>query len=198
MLNITGNLQKEAFITVKINKIRFISIGGILTAITVIFQSAPIFLPAIGLLFSPLSTLPIAIASFYNISLGITVFFSAAFILVLVNVQEAIILLFTTGLLGIVLGTFLYRKGLFVSILFSSIILSIGMISLTYIVGIAAFGDLTSLASTPFTILIYTAFSLIYVSIWNVCFRKFINYLIRINVVILNSLTKTIEFIHYK
>ena len=158
------------------NKIRYISIGGILTAITVLFQSAPIFLPAIGLLFSPLSTLPIAIASFYNISLGITVFFSAAFILVLVNVQEAIILLFTTGLLGIVLGTFLYRKGLFVSILFSSIILSIGMISLTYIVGISAFGDFASLESIPLTIVLYTSFSLIYVSIWNISLRKLINY----------------------
>ena len=94
------------------NKVRFISIGGILTTITVIFQSAPVFLPAIGLLFSPLSTLPIAIAAFYNISLGITVFFSSALILTLVNVQEAIILLFTTGLLGIVIGTLLYRKGI--------------------------------------------------------------------------------------
>ena len=188
LLHITGSLQKEAFISVKMNKIRFISIGGILTAITVIFQSAPIFLPAIGLLFSPLSTLPIAIASLYNIPLAITVYFSSTLILVLVNVQEAIILLFTTGLLGIVLGTFLYRKGLFVSILFSSIILSIGMISLTYIIGIAAFGDLTSLESIPLTILIYTSFSLIYASIWNICLRKFINYLIRINILTLTIL----------
>lgn len=180
------------------NKMRFISIGGILTTLTVIFQSAPIFLPAIGLLFSPLSTLPIAIAAFYNISLGITVFFSSAIILTLVNVQEAIILVFTTGLLGIVLGTFLYRKGLFVSILYSSIILSLGMISLTYIVGISAFGDLTSLESIPLTLLIYTSFSLIYVSIWNICLRKFINYLIRINVLTLNIYTKAIEFIHFK
>ena len=180
------------------NKMRFISIGGIFTTMTVIFQSAPIFLPAIGLLFSPLSTLPIAMATFYNISLGITVLFTAAFILVLVNVQEAIILLFTTGLLGTVLGTFLYRKGLFVSILFSSIILCIGMISLTYIVGISAFGDFTSLESIPLTILIYTSFSLIYVSIWNICLRKFTNYLIRTNVLTLNSFTKEIEFIYYK
>ena len=172
--------------------------GGILTTITVIFQSAPIFLPAIGLLLSPLSTLPIAIAALYNISLGMAVFFTSAFILVLVNVQEAIILLFTTGLLGTALGTFLFRKGLFVSILFSSIILCIGMISLTYIVGISAFGDLTSLESMPLTILIYIAFSLVYVSIWNKCLRKFINYLIRINVLNLNIFTKAIEFIIYK
>ncbi|RUL54062.1 hypothetical protein [Lysinibacillus antri] len=182
----------------KINKMRFISIGGILTTITVIFQAAPIFLPAIGLLFSPLSTLPIAIAAFYNISLGLTVFFSSAFILVLVNVQEAIILLFTTGLLGIVLGIFLYRKGLFISILYSSIALSLGMISLTYIIGISAFGDFISFESIPLTLFLYTLFSLIYVSTWNICLRKFINYLIRLNVLTLNPSTKAIEFIHFK
>lgn len=37
---------------------------------------APVFLPAIGLALSPLSTLPIAIAAVSNISLGFTVFFS--------------------------------------------------------------------------------------------------------------------------
>lgn len=177
---------------------RFISIGGILTTITVVFQSAPTFLPAIGLLFSPFSTLPIAIAAFYNISLGITVFLTSALFLILVNVQEAIILLFTTGLLGIAVGTFLYRKGLFASILYSSIILSIGMIFLTYIAGISAFGDLTSLDSILLTLLIYSLFSFIYVSIWNIYVRKFINYLIRINVLTLNLLTREIELIHFK
>lgn len=54
---------------------RFICIGGILTTVAVLFQSAPVFLPAIGLDLSPLSTLPIAIAAVFNISLGFTVFF---------------------------------------------------------------------------------------------------------------------------
>ncbi|SOC15437.1 hypothetical protein SAMN05880501_10890 [Ureibacillus xyleni] len=180
------------------NKMRFISIGGVLTTLTVSMQSAPVFLPAIGLLLSPLSTLPIAIAALSNISLGLAVFFASALILVLVNVQEAVILLFTTGLLGIVLGTFLYRKGLFVSIFYSSIILSIGMILLTYIVGISAFGDFISVDSIPLTLVSYTLFSLVYVSIWTICLRKFINYLIRINVLSLNSSTKAIEFIHFK
>ena len=172
--------------------------GGILTTITVIFQSAPIFLPAIGLLFSPLSTLPIAIAALYNISLGMAVFFTSAFILVLVNVQEAIILLFTTGLLGTALGTFLFRKGLFVSILLSSIALAIGMISLTYIVGISAFGDFTSSKSVTLTLFIYTLFSLLYVSAWTIGLRKFIHYLIKLKVLTLNNFTKAIEFTHHK
>ena len=161
---------------------RFICIGGILTTIAVLFQSAPVFLPAIGLALSPLSTLPIAIAAVYNISLGFAVFFSSALILIMVSAQETIILLFTTGLLGIVMGILLYRKGIIISILFSSIALSLGMISLTYIVGISAFVDLASQLSTPLTFLIFFSFSLVYASIWNICFRKFMNYLIKINV----------------
>ncbi len=148
-----------------------------------LFQSAPVFLPAIGLALSPLSTLPIAIAAASNISLGFTVFFSSALILAIVSVQETIILLFTTGLLGIVIGTFLYRKGIIISILFSSITLSLGMIFLTYIVRISAFVDLASSLSTPLTFLIFFSFSLVYASIWNICFRKFMNYLIKIKLI---------------
>ena len=160
----------------KMNIGRFICIGGILTTITVLFQSAPVFLPTIGMALSPLSTLPVAIAAASNIALGFTVFFSSALILVLVSVQETIILLFTTGLLGIVIGTFLYRKGIIISILFSSIALSLGMILLTYIVGISSL-------STPLIFLIFFTFSLVYASIWNIYFRKFMNYLINMNLI---------------
>lgn len=162
---------------------RFICIGGILTTVAVLFQSAPVFVPTIGLALSPLSTLPIAIAAVSNISLGFTVFFSSALILAIVSVQEAIILLFTTGLLGIVIGTLIYRKRIITSILFSSITLSLGMIFLTYIVGISAFVDLTSSLSTSLTFLIFFSFSLVYASIWNICFRKFMNYLIKIKLI---------------
>lgn len=162
---------------------RFICIGGISTTMAVLFQSAPVFLPAIGLALSPLSTLPIAIAAVSNISLGLTVFFSSALILIIVSTQETLILLFTTGLLGIVIGTLLYRKGIIISILLSSIALSLGMIFLTYIVGISAFVDFTSQLSTPLTFLIFFSFSLVYASIWNICIRKFMNYLIKIKLI---------------
>ena len=108
----------------KINIVRFISIGGILTTIAVIFQSAPIFLPALGMALSPFSTLPIALAAYFNISLGITVLFSSVFILIFVSIEEALILLFTTGLLGIVLG-FVYKKNFIVSIISTTITLTI-------------------------------------------------------------------------
>lgn len=158
----------------------FICFGGILTTIAILFQSAPVFLPAIGLALSPFSTLPIAIAAVSNISLGFAVFFSSALILVIVSTKEAIILLFTTGLLGIVIGSFLYRKGIAISILFSSIALSLGMVFLTYIVGIPAFAELSNSLSTPLIIIIFLSFSLVYASIWSIGLRKFIRYLIKI------------------
>ncbi|MCD8509028.1 MAG: hypothetical protein LRY73_03500 [Bacillus sp. (in: Bacteria)] len=102
----------------KMNSARFVSVGGMLTAFAVIFQSAPVFLPMVGLAFSPLSTLPIAIAAYLKISLGIAVYVSSALILTFIYLQEAIILVFTTGLLGVSIGTFLFRKGFFPSILF--------------------------------------------------------------------------------
>lgn len=157
----------------KIDVIRFVCIGGMLTALAILFQAAPVFLPAIGLVLSPLSTLPIAIAATLNILLGFSVLFSSAIILTIISVQEALILLFTTGLLGIVIGAFLNKKGLIISTLYSSLILSLGMTVLTYIVGIPAFVDLSRSLSTPLLLFIFFLFSLIYASIWNIGLKKF-------------------------
>lgn len=165
-----------------INIARFISIGGILTTFSVLFQSAPIFLPAIGMALSPLSTLPIALAAYLNISLGIIVLFASALILIFISIQESAIFLFATGLIGIVIGTLLHRKGIKISILFSAIALSLGMIFLTYIAGIPVFGNFTNSISTSISLLIFITFSLIYVSIWSICLRKFFIFLIKIKV----------------
>ncbi|WP_419727673.1 hypothetical protein [Terrisporobacter petrolearius] len=161
----------------------FICVGGILTTLAVIFQSAPVFLPAIGLFLSPLSTIPIAIAAFSNIFLGIAVFLSSVLILTMISIQESIILLFTTGVLGVVIGAFLFRKGIISSILFSSVALSLGITFLTYIVGIPGFVDLASSFSTTLAFLIFFLFSLIYSSICNICIKKFINYLTKIKII---------------
>ena len=162
---------------------RFISIGGILTTIAVLFQSAPIFLPTVGMALSPLSTLPIAISAYLNMSLGISVLISSALILIFISIEETLILLFTTGLLGLILGL-LYRRKLIISILGTAITLSIGMVILTYIIGISAFGDFTESLSLSVTLIIFVAFSIIYATIWNLCLKRFIQYLIKIKVLI--------------
>ncbi len=165
------------------NKARFVSVGGMLTTLAVIFQSAPVFLPIVGLAFSPISTMPIALAAYLNISLGIVVYLSTAFILTIIYIQEAIIFVFTTGLLGLGIGTLLYRKGTIASIIFSSILLSLGMLLLTYFVGIALFGNITIPARIPLTLFIFFTFSLLYSTIWCLVLKKLINYLIRMKAI---------------
>lgn len=159
--------------------IRYISVGGLLASLTVLFQSAPVFLPVIGMVLSPFSTLPIAIAAATNIFLGIMVLITSVLLLLFISTQEAMILLFTTGLLGIAMGALLYRKGIFVTILISTIALSIGMILLTYVAVIPAFLDFTADIQRPVVLLIYSVFSVIYVTVWVMMLRKFAKYLIK-------------------
>lgn len=161
---------------------RQISFGGVLTAITVLLQSAPVFFPGLGLLLSPFSTLPVIIGAVYQIPMGLLVYFSAIIILLYIHLQEAIIFLFTTGLLGIVIGSFLYRKGLLFSIIFSFFVLTLGIISLTYVAKIPAFGDATGSLPIFVTLLLFSLFSLVYVTLWNVYIRKFINFLKKRNI----------------
>lgn len=172
------HIRKRNYHMRKMSVVRSISIGGILTTLAVMFQSAPIFLPTIGMALSPLSSLPIALAAYVNLSLGISTLISSTILLMFISIEEALILLFTTGLLGVVLGV-LYQKSLLISILYSAMALTIGMIVLTYIVGIAAFGDLTNSFSIIVTILIFIIFGIIYSTIWNIYLKKFIQYLIK-------------------
>ncbi len=167
----------------KINIVQLVCIGGVLTSITVLFQSAPVFFPTIGLAISPFSTLPVAIAAVVNVFLGLSVFISSAFILFIVSPQEAIILLFTTGILGITLGSLLYRKGILVTLLASAASLVLGIILLTYVVAIPSFVEVTGSFSFPFMLLIFSVFSLIYVSIWYKSLKKLTKLIMRLKLI---------------
>lgn len=54
----------------------------------------------------------IGLASVLDVRLAIAVFSASGLILSIFSIQDPIILLFTTGLLGHVMGTLLYRKGI--------------------------------------------------------------------------------------
>lgn len=164
----------------KIKIIPYISLGGVLTALSILLQAAPVFLPGVGLIISPFSTLSIAVAAVFNIGLGISVFITSSLFLIFVSPQEAMILLFTTGTLGVVLGSLLYRKTARITILMSALGLSIGMIILTYMITIPGFESLSGVLRFPYILFSYILFSLLYSFIWYLFFRKFIDHLIKI------------------
>lgn len=162
--------------------IKLIVTCSLLTSLAVIFQSAPVFLPSIGLVISPISTLPIAIAALLNVYLGFLVFIATIFILLFIDLQEAIIFAVTTGLLGLIVGSILYQKGMIFSILFSSLGLFIGIITLIYIVDIPSIKEMLTLTSTLILLIIVYIFSIGYALIWNIIIKRFIKYLNKINV----------------
>ncbi|HZK57870.1 MAG TPA: hypothetical protein VFD17_06135 [Clostridia bacterium] len=80
---------------------KWITLAGLLTAITVILHAAPVFLPVIGLALSPLSSVPVIIGTLLFKDRILPMFLAATALLFLINVQEAIIFLLATGPLGL-------------------------------------------------------------------------------------------------
>ncbi len=153
-------------------KINFIVEGGMFIALAVIFQSAPVFLPLLGMALSPFATLPIVLAAIRNASLGLTVYVGSSLILSLISLEESMIFVFTTGILGLVIGILLYRKGFIVTTIISGGILSLGITILTFIIGFFQLDDLVYSVSVFATILIFTVFSLSYAFVWVKLIKK--------------------------
>lgn len=149
---------------------QIISIGGIFTALAVLFQSSPVFLPGIGLILSPFATLPIALAALVSAYSGILAFLVSGFILLLINPQEAVIFLLTTGPLGLTLGLS-YTKGIIPSIGIPGGILFVGIIIMTHIAGISVFGSMVLKSSPIIDALVFILFSVIYSGIWLLILR---------------------------
>lgn len=162
--------------------VKLISIGGIFVGLAVIFQAAAVLLPVIGMALSPLSTLPIALAGMLNISLGVTVYIASVIILAFISIEECLILIFTTGILGLVMGILIYRKGVLVSVLCSGVALSIGIGVLTYVIGVFEMGSLEDYIPAGALILVFLLFSVIYAWVWNVLAERFVGCLVGLKV----------------
>lgn len=161
-----------------INSASLVSKGGILTALAVLLQSSPVFLPGAGMMLSPFSTLPVALAASMSVYAGILTLLSSAALLLLISPQEAIIFLSATGPLGLALGAF-YKKGTISTIAAAGATLFIGINILIHAAGIAAFGGLTPDSSLVFSTLIYLIFSFIYSAFWVLILKLFSRFLKR-------------------
>ncbi|WHH60164.1 hypothetical protein [Petroclostridium sp. X23] len=111
---------------------------GIMTALAVIFQESPVFLPVAGLMLSPLSSLPIAIGTLLYLEDAILMFLGTAALVSAIHIEEAIIFIFTTGPIGLTLSLVVmsynrkWRK-----IWIPSLILTSGISILTFVIGIS-------------------------------------------------------------
>lgn len=124
--------------------------------------------------------MPVALAAFINHYFGAVVLLASALIIMVVNLQEALIFILTTGILGYILGSLLFKRGSLVTISASSITLTSNMMILTYAVAIPGFTVLEDSFSFISMLLLYLLFSLLYTSLWAYGFRRFVIYLLKI------------------
>lgn len=146
-------------------KAKLVCFGGLLGALSFLLQSAPVWC-VFGLALSPLSTAPAAVAALLSPLCGLTAYVCVSALLLLASVQEALIFIFATGLLGLVLG-FTSRAHAALGITASGLSLACGLTILFYICGINLFGPLTQYVS-GFTEIFIILFSVLYAALWRV------------------------------
>jgi hypothetical protein len=147
-----------------IKSARIVCLGGVLTALAVILQSAPVWMPGVGLALSPLSTAPVAVAACVSPIAGIAVLVCSAAILLGIDLQEALIFVFGTGILGFVLGL-LNSKRFWIRVCGAGTALSGGLMLLAYAFGINIIGPLTIMLA-DFLPVFSILFSLLYSAGW--------------------------------
>ncbi|MET3196080.1 hypothetical protein [Bacillus sp. OAE603] len=108
-------------------------IVSMFACIAAILQSAGGYLPGIGLFLSPLATAPILLCSMFSISSGIKCYFLTILLLCILQPTELMVFPFTTGLLGLGIGSsFCFFKKRVNIIATGAILLFLGIMSLLY------------------------------------------------------------------
>ncbi|PEL07636.1 hypothetical protein [Bacillus sp. AFS017336] len=140
---------------------------AIFACIAAFFQAAGGFLPVVGLFLSPLATAPILICSMFSITNGLKSYFLTIMLLLILQPTELIIFPFTTGLLGIGIGTsfYFFKKRLSI-ILAGAILLVLGIMNLLFIFHFPVLGPAFSDSFSTLTVLIIFIFSFFYCWLW--------------------------------
>ncbi|QKE72910.1 hypothetical protein HPK19_08895 [Arthrobacter citreus] len=135
--------------------------------IAAFFQAAGGFLPVVGLFLSSLATAPILICSMFSITNGLKSYFLTIILLLILQPTELIIFPFTTGLLGIGIGSsfYFFKKRLSI-ILAGAILLVLGIMNLLFIFHFPVLGPASSDSFSTFNVLIILIFSFFYCWLW--------------------------------
>lgn len=148
---------------------------GVLSLFAAVLQLFPHFFPFIGLFFSPFSTLPIYISVIKGKGLGFLCYGCTLFLILIFNVQEAIIFLCTTGPLGLALG-FCYNKKMapIHGSILSGIVLFLGIAIMGHLLGISPLGDFLEGGNYIVLLFFYFIFSFLWSLVWTFILNKYI------------------------
>ena len=102
----------------RLSKTKQLVSGALFASLAAFFQSAGGFLPGIGVFISPLSTAPILFCFILSLPLGFITYILTNLLLLIIQPSELIIFPFTTGILGMGIGTafYFFKKRLYIII----------------------------------------------------------------------------------
>jgi hypothetical protein len=142
---------------------RRVSILGGMAALAVLFQISPVFFPVMGLLLSPLSSLPIAMGTLLYPKGALPMFLAASGIISVIYLQEGAVFLFATGPVGIASALAVMRSShRWLKILISSLILTVGILMLTFMIGLQGLVEVFENQQSFTVVLVVFLFSLGY------------------------------------
>ncbi|WP_164667255.1 hypothetical protein [Virgibacillus doumboii] len=150
---------------------------SIFACFAAVFQAAGGFLPGIGYFISPLATAPILLGAMFSFSFGVISYFLTIMLLFILQPTELIIFPFTTGLLGLGIGTAFsfFRKRISI-IAAGSVLLMLEIMSLLFtfhfpILGPVA-GDSFSLLTTGGIFLFTFLYNWLWVELALILFKR--------------------------
>lgn len=141
--------------------------AGLLATISALLQASGNIIPLIGLFISPFATLPILIVSSSSLIRGFLAYLTCFLVLLIIQPNEAIIFLFTTGLIGLITGFGLsinMRMG-FVCCA-GAIALTSGILFILYVLNFPILGPNFGSDMNMYLILAIFLFSLLYSWLW--------------------------------
>lgn len=140
---------------------------SLLASIAALLQSAGGYIPILGFVISPFTTLPIMIATLISFRYGSISYGLTILLLLILEPTELFVFPFTTGVLGLGLGWGLLhlRKRLAIASLNGGL-LFLGICFPLYVLEFPVFGPMTSSSVSVQIITIILLFSFIYSFIW--------------------------------
>ncbi len=145
---------------------RNLTVGALLAALAVGFQASPLYLPFVGISFSSLSTLPIALAGYMEGMTGFLAYLVTGLMMITLSVPQALIFFLTSGLLGLCLGILMRRRVPFLVVVgLSALLLSLGILILGSLLGIPVLPWLTG-AKRALLIPVTLFLTLLYSAVW--------------------------------
>jgi len=142
-------------------------IVSMFACIAAILQSAGGYLPGIGLILSPLATAPILLSSMFSIPSGVKCSFLTILLLCILQPTELMVFPFTTGLLGLGIGSSFYFFKKRVSIIATgAILLLLGVMSLLFVFHFPVLGPGVSDSFSIFTTGCIILFVFLYNWLW--------------------------------